>query len=578
MRRLLGTASAIGLLVATACSDPVSSLDQAAPDLARGAAQANDGYIVVFNASAGDPGSEAAALARAHGGQVRSVYRNVLRGFAVRGLTATAAEAIGRNPRVAYVEPDAEARLFVTQSNATWGIDRVDQRNLPLSGSYTYNFTANTVNAYIFDTGIRLSHNEFGNRAQYVPNGSNGNFVGDAHGSAADCHGHGTHVAGTVGGSTYGVAKSVKLWAGRVVNCSGSGTASMLIAALDWCDAGCVRPAVVNMSLGYGNVQSIRAAVEDLSSKGVTSVVAAGNGSWPTGRPIDACGEAPAGAPSAITVGATSSSDTEASFSNYGTCVDILAPGVNVTSAGYGSNAATATMSGTSMATPHVVGAVALYLSEFGQKTPQQVSNALTSSATPGKIALHSRSVNGGTPNLLLYTLGFGGSTPTNSPPTAAFTYSCIELACSFNGSGSTDPDGTIASYAWNFGDGSTATGATVSHSYASAGTRNVTLTVTDNGGLTDNEVKSVTVSSAPTGGLTLSASGYKVKGVHTADLTWSGASSATVDIYRNTTKFTTANDGEYTDNIGARGGGSYTYRVCEAGTSICSSNVTVTF
>jgi subtilisin family serine protease len=352
----------------------------------------------------------------------------------------------------------------------------------------------------------------------------------------------------------------------------------MLIAALDWCDAGCVSPAVVNMSLGYGNVQSIRDAVEDLSSKGVTSVVAAGNGSWPTGRPIDACGEAPAGAPSAVTVGATSSSDTEASFSNYGTCVDILAPGVNVTSAGYLSNAATATMSGTSMATPHVVGAVALYLSEFGQKTPQQVSNALTSSATPGKIALHSRSVNGGTPNLLLYTLGFGGSTPTNSPPTAAFTYSCIELACSFNGSGSTDPDGTIASYAWNFGDGSTATGATVSHSYASAGTRNVTLTVTDNGGLTDNEVKSVTVSSAPTGGLTLSASGYKVKGVHTADLTWSGASSATVDIYRNTTKFTTANDGEYTDNIGARGGGSYTYRVCEAGTSICSSNVTVTF
>lgn len=578
MRRLLGTVSALGMLAVTACHDPVSSLEPGAPDLARSSAQADGDYIIVFNQRAGEPGSEAAALTRAHGGQLRFVYRNAIRGFAARGLNATAAQAIARNPVVAYVEPDAEARLFTTQNNATWGIDRIDQRNLPLSTSYTYNFTGSGVNAYIFDTGIRKAHNDFGGRVQYAPNGASGDFVGDGHGSAEDCHGHGTHVAGTVGGTTYGAAKNVNLWAGRVVNCSGSGNASMLIAALDWCDVNCVRPAVVNMSLGYGNVQSIRDAVEDLSAKGVTSVAAAGNGDW-FGRPLNACSEAPAGAPSAITVGATSSSDAEASFSNYGTCVDVLAPGVSVTSAWYTSNTATNTISGTSMATPHVVGAVALYLSEFSGKTPQQVSAAITGSATPGKIALHSRSQKNGTPNLLLYTLGFGGGGTTNNPPTAAFTYSCTGLACSFNGSGSTDSDGTIATYAWTFGDGSSASGATANHTYAAGNTYTVTLTVTDNGGLSDNEVKSVTVSSAPSGGLTLSATGYKVKGVQHADLTWSGATSTSVDVFRNGAKIvTTANDGAHTDNIGSRGGGSYTYKVCEAGTSTCSSNVTVTF
>ena len=579
MRRLLSTVSALALVGTTACHDALGPVETESPQLARASSQPGD-YIVVLAQGAGDPGDRARALTAAHGGQIRNVYRNAIRGFAVRGLPAAAVEALARNPQVAYIEPDADVQLFATtQNNAPWGLDRVDQRDRPLSGTYTYNNNGSGVNAYIFDTGVRRTHNDFGGRVQYVPNGANGDFVGDGHGSAEDCHGHGTHVAGSVGGTVYGVAKGVALWAARVVNCSGGGQASMLIAALDWCDQNCVRPAVVNMSLGYGNVQSIRDAVEDLSSKGVTSVAAAGNGNF-LGTPQNACSQAPAGAPSAITVGATSSSDGEASFSNYGTCVDILAPGVSIASAWYTSNTATNTISGTSMATPHVVGAAALYLAANGNQSPANVQNAIISNASLNKISLHSASQSNGTPNGLLYTLNFGdGGGGTNSPPTASFTFSCTNLSCTFNGSGSSDPDGSISSYAWSFGDGTTGSGATPSKTYAAGGTYTVTLTVTDNGGLTDNESKSVTVTAPPSGSITLAATGYKVRGQQKADLTWSGASSTSVDVFRNNARIaTTANDGFHTDNINGRGGGSYSYRVCEAGTATCSNTVTVTF
>jgi PKD repeat protein len=579
MRRLLSAVSAMALVGTAACHDVSGPADPATPQLARGTQQPGD-YIVVFAQGAGDPGDRARDLTATHGGQIRNIYRNVIRGFAVRGLPAAAVDAIAQNPLVAYIEPDAEVQLVATtQSNATWGLDRVDQRDRPLSTTYTYNNTGSGANAYIFDTGVRRTHNDFGGRVQYVPNGANGDFVGDGHGSAEDCHGHGTHVAGSVGGAQYGVAKGVALWAARVVNCSGGGQASMLIAALDWCDQNCVRPAVVNMSLGYGNVQSIRDAVEDLSSKGVTSVAAAGNGNF-LGTPQNACSQAPAGAPSAITVGASSSSDTEASFSNYGTCVDILAPGVSITSAWYTSNTATNTISGTSMATPHVVGAVALYLTAEGNQSPSNVQNAIIANASLNKISLHSASLNNGTPNRLLYTLNFGdGGGGTNSPPNASFTFACTDLSCTFNGSGSSDPDGSISSYAWSFGDNATGSGATASHTYSAAGTYTVTLTVMDNGGLSDSESQSVTVTAPSSGGITLAATGYKVRGLQKADLSWSGATSSSVDVYRDGTRIiTTANDGFHTDHIDARGGGSYSYRVCEAGTTTCSSLVTVTF
>jgi serine protease len=581
MKVLRPLAIAAGTLLIAACQDVAAPVEQSAPLLSVSPAAQSGDYIVVFREGAGDPGSIARGLTAAHGGEIRFVYQNALRGFAVRGIPASAAEAIARNPVVAYVEPDAPVTLFDTQTSATWGIDRVDQRDTPLSGTYTYNNNGSGANAYIFDTGIRISHSQFGGRAAYVPNGLNGNFVGDGQ-TANDCNGHGTHVAGTVGGATHGVAKGVKLWAGRVVDCNGSGNASMLIAALDWCDANCIRPAVVNMSLGYGDVQSIRDAVRDLSSKGVTSVAAAGNGHWLFGTPQNACLQAPAGEASAITVGATDSNDREASFSNYGTCVDILAPGVSVTSAWYTGDNATNTISGTSMATPHVAGAVALYLTAAGDRGPSDVAAALRSNATPNTITLHSASQNNGTPNYFLYTLNFGsggGGGETNSPPIASFTYSCTDLTCSFNGSGSDDPDGTITNYAWSFGDGTTGSGATVNKTYGTAGTRTVTLTVTDNDAATNSSSQEVSVTAPPPSGFMLSVTGYKVKGVKRADLTWNGASSTQVDVYRDNVKVTTtANDGAHTDNINSKGGGSVTYKVCEAGTSTCSNNATATF
>lgn len=397
-------------LAVVACQDtqqPTSptAAPEAATVSAEQSAAAAGRYIVVFKADVADAPGLARSLVAANGGQLRFAYERAIKGFAVHDLPAGALEALSRHPNVAYVEPDAEARLFVTQTGATWGIDRIDQVNLPLSTTYSYNSTGNNVNAYILDTGVRLSHNDFGGRAAYIPNGKNGDFVNDGHGSAADCHGHGTHVAGTVGGSTYGVAKNVKIWAGRVVNCSGGGNVSMAIAAVDWITANAAKPAVVNMSLGYGNVQSLRDAVENSIKAGVNYAVAAGNGNF-FGIPLDACSESPAGAPNANTVGATDKTDKEASFSNYGKCVDILAPGVSVVSDYYTSDSATATMSGTSMATPHVAGVIALYLQSNTTATPAAVSSWLKNNGSSGKITLHSRSKRNKTPNLLLYTTG----------------------------------------------------------------------------------------------------------------------------------------------------------------------------
>ncbi|MEU1894366.1 S8 family peptidase [Streptomyces pristinaespiralis] len=324
----------------------------------------------------------------------KHTYNNVLSGFSA-AMPASKAKSLAADPRVAYVEQNSTVRLNDTQSNATWGIDRVDQRNLPLSKTYTYDTTASNVNAYIIDTGIRTSHSEFGGRASVgtdtVGGGQNGQ----------DCQGHGTHVAGTVGGKTYGVAKSVNLIAVRVLDCQGSGTTAGVIAGIDWVTANAKKPAVANMSLGGSASASLDDAVKKSIASGVSYSVAAGNGLPILGIPANACNYSPARVPEAITVGATDSSDRRASFSNYGTCLDLFAPGVDITSAWKDNDTATSTISGTSMATPHTAGVAALYLSAHPTATPAQVRDALVNNATTGKV----QSPLTGSPNKLLHSL-----------------------------------------------------------------------------------------------------------------------------------------------------------------------------
>ena len=397
------------LFLLSACRDESAPLapaaDPAAPALATKAAKPLPGrYIVVFRSGVTDVRGEAGKLAAKHAGTLKHVYTKALKGMALQ-LPDAAVAALRADPSVAYVEQDQEVHAIATETNATWGIDRVDQRSLPLSTTYVYNASGSGVKVYIIDTGIRLDHTDFGGRAH---TGYDAVTVG---GTAADCNGHGTHVAGTVGGTIYGIAKSVNLYAVRVLDCGGSGSWSQVIAGIDWVTANHgSATAVANMSLGGGKSQAVNDAVENSIASGVVYAVAAGNGNF-FGIPQNACNNSPASAPSAITTGATTKTDGIASFSNYGTCVDILAPGVNVTSDWYSGASATNTISGTSMATPHVTGAAAAYLSSNPTATPAQVATALVSNATLNAIS----GVNNGTPNRLLYTGFIGGGSPPPS-------------------------------------------------------------------------------------------------------------------------------------------------------------------
>ncbi len=387
------------LLALAACQDATSPPAAGGPSVPTPSASVSGGgYIVVLKEGA-NPRSVAALL----GITPRFVYTAAINGFAARTLNQGQLNALRHNPGVAYVEPDAPAQLMTTQSPVTWGLDRIDQRDLPLSNSFTYNYTGYGVIAYVLDTGVNAKHDDLYPRAAYIPNGAYGDFVGDGHGSANDCHGHGTHVAGTIGSTTYGVAKNVTIYAGRVVNCVGNGTAAMVIAGMDWIMAYGKQPAVVNMSLGYGNVQSVRDAATNLVLKGFFVAAAAGNGNF-AGVPQNACAQAPAGAYTVMTVGSTTSSDNESSFSNYGTCVDILAPGSSITSALHTSDTAFGLKSGTSMATPHVAGVATLFLQNNPSAPPWLVASAILSVATTNTITLHSASLANGTPNRFLIT------------------------------------------------------------------------------------------------------------------------------------------------------------------------------
>jgi subtilisin family serine protease len=332
--------------------------------------------------------TRAVGLARTYGGTVQQTYSAALTGFHITTSEA-AAKRLAADPAVAFVEQDQVVSIDATQTNATWGIDRIDQRNRPLSTTYTYPNTASNVHAYIIDTGILTTHQQFGGRAT-----SGRDFV-DNDTNATDCNGHGTHVAGTVGGTTYGVAKAVQLVAVRVLNCSGSGTTAGVVAGINWVTANAIKPAVANMSLGGGASTTLDNAVNASINSGVTYALAAGNSN------ANACSTSPARVANAITVGATTSTDARASYSNIGTCLDIFAPGSSITSAWYSSATATNTISGTSMASPHVAGAAALVLSANPSFTPAQVRTSLVNNATPNVVT----GAGTGSPNRLLFVV-----------------------------------------------------------------------------------------------------------------------------------------------------------------------------
>jgi len=394
MRRALPL---LALAVLFGCQDQSQPLAPAAPEASlstNGASGVIPGRFIVTLRAGAEPG----AVAADHGVRPDFTYTAALNGFA--GAMSDAARAgLLRDARVARVEPDGVVTInfasetLTTQTGATWGLDRIDQRSVTLNNAYTYASTGTGVTAYIIDTGILATHQDFGTRvgtAFYDAFGGTGN----------DCNGHGTHVAGTVGGTTYGVAKGVTLVAVRVLDCNGSGAWSGVIAGIDWVVTNHVSgPAVANMSLGGGANSSVDDAVNRLIADGVATVVAAGNGNM-GGKEQDACGYSPARVPAAMTIGATTKSDSKTSWSNYGSCVDWFAPGASITSAWHTANTATNTISGTSMAAPHTAGVAALYLEGTPGASPQTVSDALLSFTTKG-VVTSSKTAN----NHLLHSL-----------------------------------------------------------------------------------------------------------------------------------------------------------------------------
>lgn len=370
-------------------------------------------FVVVFKSSVTDPASQGNQIGAAHGGNVTFRYTRALKGFAV-SLPAAAVtaflEAMDNNPNVDYVEADGVfQRHVVTETTAAWGLDRIDQL-AGLNTTYTYNETGTGVRAYVVDTGILATHADFGGRVL-----SGYSAISDGYGTS-DCNGHGTHVAGTIGSGTYGVAKAVNLVPVRVLDCTGSGSLSGVIAGLDWVVTNAVKPAVVNMSLGGGVSTSLDTAVSNTINSGIQVVVAAGNSG------ADACLSSPARVPSALTVGATTNTDARASYSNFGSCLDVFAPGSGITSVWNTSVSATNTISGTSMASPHVAGVLALALQSNGNATPAELSNIIKTQSTSSVLT----GTGSGSPNLLLYSL-LSSSSSVPPPPVVSVSLAGLE-------------------------------------------------------------------------------------------------------------------------------------------------------
>ena len=490
-------------IAGTACSDSTSPDSSQAVPAAQQAPAASAGpryipnrYIVSFRPSVRKGAMLASTLTRAHEGRLLHTYQSVMQGF-VAELSDEAVEELRHNPDVLSIERDqvvtsAAGGVKTETPTPSWGLDRIDQTALPMDKAYRYAEEGLGVHIYILDSGINASHVDFGGRVSL-----DHSIITDGNG-ASDCYGHGTHVAGTAAGATYGVAKNAWLHSVRTLDCGGYGSVGGAIAALDWVTINHKKPAVVNMSLSSSYSSPLDQAVQNAVNAGIVVVVAAGNNG------ADACTRSPARAPAAITVSATDQYDSRVSWANYGTCVDMFAPGTAIVSTWIGSTTATQQKGGTSMASPHVAGAAALYLELYPTATPAQVEQALKTNA--GTSVQNSS----GSPTLLLNTtfLVNAVQAPVDAPPVPQFSASCAGRVCSFDGRASTDDKG-VATYAWTFGDGSSAQGATASRSYTSNGTFNVTLTVTDGAGQSASLTKSVSaVDNAPVASFAVSCAG----------------------------------------------------------------------